>query len=216
LKFLFQGRFTPGRGIDELIEAWPMVDGERAALFLRGPDNMWRKAAMDLAARHGVLDRSVYFLDAVTEDELVSAAAEADVGIIPYKPLITNDQLACPNKLSQYLHAGLMVISNDLPYVKSVLKEAGAGLTYDSRDLSTLAGAVRRVVEDPERLRRCRAHALRFAREHFNWQVHGEVLLRLYAGESPSGPPGARKPADGAEPYGPVLLTGVSELRQPS
>lgn len=182
VKFLFQGRFTPGRGIDELIEGWVAVDGERAALFLRGPDNMWREAAIEKAARLGLLDRSVYFLDAVREDELVSAAAEADVGVIPYKPLILNDRLSCPNKLSQYLHAGLMVLANDLPYVRSVLTEAEAGLFYTSADLPTLAVSVGQILDDPELLRRGRANARRFARERFNWQVQGEVLLALYQG----------------------------------
>ena len=90
----------------------------------------------------GLLNKSIYFLDAVREDELVAAAAEADVGIVPYLPIAINERLACPNKLSQYLHAGLMVITNDLPYVKSVLEEAEAGLSYSSADLSTLAQAV--------------------------------------------------------------------------
>ena len=183
VKFLFQGRFTPGRGIDELIEGWTKVDGSRAALFLRGPDNMWRKAAIELAARLGQLNRCVYFLDAVTEDQLVCAAAEADVGIIPYKPLIINDRLSCPNKLSQYLHAGLLVIANDLPYVQSVLTEAEAGVFYSSTDPRTLAAAVHRIVDDPELRRRGRQNALRFARERFNWQVHGEILYALYRGE---------------------------------
>jgi glycosyltransferase involved in cell wall biosynthesis len=182
VKFLFQGRFTPGRGIDELIEGWAAVDGGRAALFLRGPDNMWRKAAIEKAAQLGLLDRSIYFLDAVREDQLVPAAAEADVGIIPYKPLIINDRLSCPNKLSQYLHAGLMVLANDLPYVKSVLAEAEAGLFYNSTDLGTLAAAVGQVLDNPELLQRGRENARRFAREHFNWQVQGEILLTLYRG----------------------------------
>ncbi|HEX4614597.1 MAG TPA: glycosyltransferase [Stellaceae bacterium] len=182
VKFLFQGRFTPGRGIDELIEGWAAVDGQRAALFLRGPDNMWREAAVAKAAQLGLLDRSVYFLDAVSEDELVMAAAEADVGVIPYKPLIINDRLSCPNKLSQYLHAGLMVLANDLPYVKSVLSEAGAGIFYNSADLNTLATAARQILDDPELRRRGRENARRFARERFNWQVQGEVLLTLYQG----------------------------------
>jgi glycosyltransferase involved in cell wall biosynthesis len=216
VKFLFQGRFTPGRGIDELIDGWASVDGSRAALFLRGPDNMWREAAIAKAAQLGLLDRAVYFLDAVREDELVAAAAEADVGIIPYKPLIINDRLSCPNKLSQYLHAGLMVLANDLPYVKSVLTEAGAGLFYTSAELATLAAAVGQILDDPELLRRGRENARRFARERFNWQGHGEIFLRLYAGEGPGGATGAPKPADAAEAYGPVLLTGASELRQPS
>ncbi len=199
-RFLFQGRFTPGRGIDELIEGWARVDGCKAALFLRGPDNMWRQAAMMLAARRGLLDRSVYFLDAVQEDRLVAAAAEAEIGIIPYKPLIINDRLCCPNKLSQYLHAGLMVIANDLPYVKSVLTEAEAGLFYNSADLDTLAAVVHRIVGDPELLSRNRGNALRFARDRFNWQVQAETLYALY-----------RSTADVAEnaPSGVVVQTAT-------
>ncbi len=179
VKFLFQGRFTPGRGIEELIEGWSEVDGTRAALFLRGPDNLWRQAAMRLVARLG-LESSVYFLDAVGEAELVTAAAEANVGVIPYKPRIINDRLSCPNKLSQYLHAGLLVIANDLPYVKSVLSEADAGLFYSSAEPGTLAKVVHRVVAEPDLLKRSRQNALRFARERFNWQAQSETLYALY------------------------------------
>jgi glycosyltransferase involved in cell wall biosynthesis len=183
VRFLFQGRFTPGRGIDELIEGWAQIDPGRAALFLRGPDNMWRQAAIEHAARLGLLDRSIYFLDAVSEDDLVPAASEAEVGIIPYKPLILNDRLSCPNKLSQYLHAGLMVLANDLPYVQSVLSEAEAGLFYSLADLRTLADAVRRILDDPALLHQGRQNALRFARERFNWQIQSEILYALYRGD---------------------------------
>ena len=199
-RFLFQGRFTPGRGIEELIEGWALVDGSRAALFLRGPDNIWRQAAMALAARLGLLGRSVYFLDAVAEDRLVAAAAEAEIGIIPYKPLIINDRLSCPNKLSQYLHAGLMVVANDLPYVKSVLTEAQAGLFYNSADLGTLTVAVSRILDDPELLRRSRGNALRFAREQFNWQAQAKVLHDLYdpagAVQESTAPPAVTRAAE--------------------
>jgi len=179
-KFLFQGRFTPGRGIDELITAWAKADITRAALFLRGPDNMWRRRAIMLAAELHLLNRSVYFLDAVTEDQLISAATEADVGIIPYLPLLINDQLSCPNKLSQYLHAGLMVVANNLPFVRSVVTEAQAGLIYDSTRPDSLINVVNRIVDDPELLRRSKENALRFARERFNWQNEGEKLYVLY------------------------------------
>ena len=168
------------RGIEELIAGWARVDADRAALFLRGPDNRWRRSAIELAAGLGLLDRSVYFLDAVAEDQLVCAAAEADIGVIPYKPVILNDRLSCPNKLSQYLHAGLMVIANDLPYVRAVLSEAQAGLFYNSADPASLAAQVAAVLDDPGLVQRGRANALRFARECFNWQVQGEIFDALY------------------------------------
>jgi len=139
-----------------------------------------RQQAMMLADRLRLFGRSVYFLDAVKESELVAAAAEAEVGIVPYRPLIINDRLSCPNKLSQYLHAGLMVIANDLPYVKSVLAEADAGLFYDSANLDTFAAVVHQIVNDPVLLRRSRENALRFARDRFNWQVQSKTLYALY------------------------------------
>jgi glycosyltransferase involved in cell wall biosynthesis len=182
VKFLFQGRFTLARGIEELIRGWAHVDAGKAALFLRGPDNMWRQQATALAAQLGVLGKSVYFLESVTEDQLVPAAAEADVGLIPYLPRALNERLSCPNKLSQYLHAGLMVVANDLPYVRSVIDEAGAGICYDSTNLVTLVDVVHQVADNPEFLRRCQQNACRFARERFNWQNYGKTFLDLYSG----------------------------------
>jgi glycosyltransferase involved in cell wall biosynthesis len=182
VKFLFQGRFTIARGIEEIISAWADIDGTKAALFLRGPNNIWKTRATEFAAQLGLLNKSVYFLDAVSEDELVSAASEADVGIVPYLPIAINERFACPNKLSQYLHAGLMVITSDLPYVKSILQDAKAGLCYDSADVNTLARAVNQVANDPDLLRACKGNALRFARDNFNWQNRGDLFLQLYAG----------------------------------
>ena len=180
VKFLFQGRFTDGRGIEEIVSAWSKVDTRRAALFLRGPANPWRQRFMELSANEGTLDSSVFFLDAVTEEELVEAAAEADVGIVPYRPLIMNDRLACPNKLSQYMHAGLMVLSNDLPYVRSVLEQSGAGLCYTSNDMRTFVELVDRIASDESLRETSRARARKFARETFNWQRESQSLYECY------------------------------------
>ncbi len=81
-----------------------------------------------------------------------------------------------------------MVLANDLPYVKSVLSEAEAGLFYTSADLATLVAAVSAILDDPALLRRGRENARRFARECFNWQVQGEVLLALYQGADAAQP----------------------------
>jgi glycosyltransferase involved in cell wall biosynthesis len=204
VKFLFQGRFSAARGVEEIISAWRDVDGTRAALFLRGPGNVWKAQATKLAAGLGLLNKSIFFLDAVSEDNLVTAAAEADVGIIPYLPTAINERLSCPNKLSQYLHAGLMIIASELPYVQSVVEQADVGLIYDTADLQTFAQAVKCVIDDPELLRACRRNALRFARDDFNWQKHGGLFLKLYRGEFAT-PDGASR-ASAVVP--PVLSAG--------
>jgi glycosyltransferase involved in cell wall biosynthesis len=127
-----------------------------------------------------VLERSVYFLDAIKEDELVAGSAEADIGLIPYKGDIEGYKYACPNKLSQYLHAGLAILTNDLPYVREVVEEAGAGLHYSSANQASLITAVNRIAEDSELRQRCRENALRYARDKFNWQAFSQTLYALY------------------------------------
>ena len=80
------------------------------------------------------------------------------------------------------MHAGLMIVTNELPYVTSVVQAAGAGLSYDSSDPSSFAVTVGRIVADRGLTRRCQENALRFAKEAFNWQAHAETLNRPLPG----------------------------------
>lgn len=182
LRFLVQGRFSRGRGFEELLLAWARVPAAKAVLLLRGPEAEYREELRRLAAQLGVLDRSVHFLPPVTEQQLVAAAAaDADVGIIPYKADLDGYKYACPNKLSQYLHAGLMILSNRLPYVEQVLEESGAGICYDVSDADSIVTAVNGILSDLPGLQRRKACALRYARERFNWQAFSSVLDEAYA-----------------------------------
>lgn len=185
LKCLVQGRYSPKRGMEEVIEAWRHVDPGKAALFLRGPENEHSQRGRDLAARLGLLDRSVYFLPAVTEDELVAAAAEADVGIIPYLSDFVIYEYACPNKLAQYMHAGLVLLSNDLAYVRSVIEWGHAGLIYRVGESGSLAAAVHRLADDADLLNGFKRAATEFAHGTFNWQAYSPIFDALYRGETP-------------------------------
>jgi glycosyltransferase involved in cell wall biosynthesis len=194
VKVLFQGAFSPERGIEELIRAWRHIDGSAAALFLRGPRNELRDACAALAGELGLLGHSVYFVDPIAEAELVPASMEADVGVIPYQPTLINHRYCCPNKLSQYLQAGIMILCNDLPYVKQVVADAQAGLAYDGKDEASLVEALRRAIADPGLRERCGRNGREHARRAFHWQQFYPVLESAYLG----GPAAAARPAGGS------------------
>jgi glycosyltransferase involved in cell wall biosynthesis len=181
LKLLFQGSFAEGRGLEDVLRAWTEVDGSRAALFLRGPENAWQERLQRLAEDLGVLGKSVYFLPAVLEKELIAAAQEADVGLIPYPGHWPSYRFACPNKLSQYLHAGLAILANRLPFVEEVVMRAGAGLCYDGDEPGSFARAVETLAVDRSRLDQFRANAARFAETEFHWARYEAALLELVA-----------------------------------
>lgn len=181
VRFLFQGQFAPERGIIELIQVWTQVSPEKAALFLRGPDNEDKAACIALAEQLGILNKSVYFLEPILETELVDAAASFDVGVIPYKPATVNYRYCCPNKLSQYMQAGLAILANHLDFVKATVEQYDCGLTYHSDNLDGALLAINRLIEDAAFRKTCQTHARLAVVKDFNWQVQSQELYRICA-----------------------------------
>ena len=175
--FLYQGAFVAERGIDRLISAWRHVD-EGGILLLRGPDNDFRRQMMNRAAALGLLGRTIHFPPAVAEPDLVRAAAEADIGVIPYEPSNINNRLCCPNKLSQYLAAGLPVVSNELEFVKSVVVGNGIGFAVDFRDERATAALFSRLIARRDDLPAMARQARAFFEHDFHWEHVFEPLRR--------------------------------------
>lgn len=179
LKVLYQGTFAEGRGLEEVLREWTGVDGTRVALFLRGPQNEWREALERLADELGLLGKSVYVLPPVLEKDLIGAAQEADIGLIPYKGDLPSYRFACPNKLSQYLHAGLALLANRIPFVEQTIARGRAGLCYDVDEPGSFARAVEALTGDRPAVERLRRNALEFAQNEYNWERYEDVLLAL-------------------------------------
>jgi glycosyltransferase involved in cell wall biosynthesis len=183
VKFLVQGRMAPRRGYEELLAAWHEVEDSNAVLYIRCPPN----DHLDLLRqRHADLENQgrLVFLPAVAVDELVQAAVFADVGLIAY-PAETKAHLeACPNKLSQFMQAGLAVLTNQLPYVQEVITRADCGLSFDLNDAATLVAGVNTLMRNRGRLSKMKSNARKAACEWFNWaQQSTEYALaiqRLY------------------------------------
>ena len=123
----------------------------------------------------------MYVVPPVLEKDLIAAAQEADVGLVPYTGDSPAYRFACPNKLSQYLHAGLAVLANRIPYVEELVTRAGVGLCYDVREAGTFARAVDTLAADRALLGRLRANARRFAEREYNWERYEGVLLAAVA-----------------------------------
>lgn len=179
--FLYQGNYAPGRGLEEVIKAWRHIDGMRAVLCLRGPH--WGYVDQLISLAKDQIDKgSILFFPPVSESDLVASAREADVGIIPYRPVSLNNKFCCPNKLSQYMHSGLAIFANNLPYISEVIERFECGLLYDSDFEDTFISAVNRFIEDRKFLIYCKENSLNGGREHINWQVQGKPLMDAYMG----------------------------------
>ena len=168
--FLVQGVFAAGRGYELLIDAWRSVC-HGAKLYLRGPYGAERDRLIDYAKNLGVFNNGVCFPEPVAESELVLAASFAAVGIIPYEPKSINNRHCGPNKLSQYMAAGLPILTNKLPFVASVVEGGDCGVVADFGNVMELVAKVNELAASPSLRARLGANAREHFRTSYNWNV---------------------------------------------
>lgn len=168
LRVLFQGGFAIGRGLEETIKAWANVRSG-AKLLLRGPDNPYRQQIIELARSLGLEGRGVEFPEAVTEDQLIEAACDADLGLIPYHPGFFAHRYCCPNKLSQFAAAGLPIIASKTEFAGRTVADNGIGFTVDIDNPEEFAALVDSLpMRRAELIAMGRAARVMFERS-FNW-----------------------------------------------
>jgi len=171
---LYQGQFTRDRGLDKLLKATDYLLPD-VRLVLRGFGIIERELKALSVGR-----TNVQFEKPVNASKLVSAASEADIGIIPYLPTNLNNYLASPNKLFEYIQAGLPIAASNTPFMRKVILENDIGMLFDSQDPRSIANTLNSVTRE-DLLRRQRANLVSAAKK-YNWETESKKLLHAYEG----------------------------------
>ncbi len=185
--FLYQGNFADERGIEELLQSWRHIDPAAGVLIIRGPHNAFREKYIEISKSNGTFGKGVVFTappESKKEDliDSIIATREVDACLIPYLPVTINNKNCCPRKLSHYLHAGRMIISNRLEFVKETITKAQCGLVYDHKNLDNMIETFNTCINDVALIRRCQANALAYARNEYNWEHYEEQFLHYVRG----------------------------------
>ncbi len=176
---LYQGALMPGRALDRVLEAVPLVRTP-FLLVLLGHKTPYLDSLLEIVRDQGLSDRVAYH-SGVGSDELPSYTVAADAGLVIYAKTPLNNYLCAPNKLFEYCMASVPVIGCDFPEVRRVLDEFPVGELFDVDSPESIAGAIDRLLGDPERLRVAR-EATANVRERNHWGVAKLELERLYSG----------------------------------
>ena len=173
---LYVGGLMAGRGLKELVDAMTNVDD--AALVLLG-DGVLARPLADRAARSGAAER-VHVIPPVPPGDLVDVAASADIGVSPIVPSCLNYRYSLPNKLFQYMAAGLPVVASDFPQVREVIEGAGCGVVVDTLRPAEIARGINALLADSAEARAMGERGRRAVEERFNWATSARALLEVY------------------------------------
>jgi len=173
---LYQGVIERGRGLFATLDA--LADLE-ACHFVALGDGTLREETKARARCLGLSER-VSFLDPVASEDLLEYTASADVGLCLIENTGFSYYHSLPNKLFEYMMAGVPVIASDFPEIGRAVRESRSGLTVDPEDPVEIARAIRRLTQDQRLRETCAHNALRAAADRYNWNRESRILADIY------------------------------------
>lgn len=108
---LYQGGFLEDRNLEVLVESSKYLD-ENNILVMLGYSFLEDKLK-NLAKKLGLLNNKVYFMERVAQKELLNYTAGATMGVIPYPDIDLNTRFCTPNKMFEFITAGIPIVANE-------------------------------------------------------------------------------------------------------
>jgi glycogen(starch) synthase len=176
LQVVYQAAVGPNRNISDLFDAASRTDGVRITIRVAGADPA--RLRHEAFAR-GVAEQ-VEISDPVAPDELLSALAPHDVGVVIDRRATDNTELALPNKLFEYLMAGLAVVVPRLEAMADLVEREAVGLAYEPGSPRDLGRALTELAADRPRLEAMKHRARQLALERYNAEAQEPVLLEAW------------------------------------
>jgi glycosyltransferase involved in cell wall biosynthesis len=172
--FLYQGYLYPGRGIEIILEAFNQLNLPDCVLVFMGEGTH-----VGYIMQNEMYGKSVFLHPLVSGEVLLGYTSSADCGLAFIEDISLSDRYCLPNKLFEYIAAGLPVISSGLPDLRKFINMHQVGVSADSNDVEGFIKAFRDLLNlDSKQL----AHDIERTRALFNWGTQEKLLINLYSG----------------------------------
>jgi glycosyltransferase involved in cell wall biosynthesis len=176
-KIVFVGGFTFIRGAREMVEAIELVNQQR-------PCKLVICGVMPAAVRSEVENlpgwEFVEDLGWQERDRTQSQMAAAACGLCVFHPE-PNHVEAVPNKLFEYMAAGLPVVASNFPFWRQFVEDVGSGVMVDPLNPQSIADAILEIISNPARVTAMGAAGSDAVKSQFKWDAESEKLLALYS-----------------------------------
>ena len=118
--FIYQGGFIAGRGVERLLKIFSSLPHLDLVCMGSGP-------LQPLVAQAAQMYTNIRLIPPVPPQEVLGYTQAADVGICLTDNSCLSHYYSLPNKIFEYLHAGLPIIVNPLLEQKQVVEQYGCG-----------------------------------------------------------------------------------------
>ena len=166
------------RAIREMVSAMALLPQSlEVTLDLAGPELLTQEESRDLRANfgwarvhhHGFIDQASTF----------RILRRARAGLVLFHPE-PNHLESMPQKIFEYMGAGLPVIASDFSLWRQIIGGAGCGIFVDPTSPAEIARAIQHVLANPAEAEEMGRRGQAAVLDRFNWTSEARKLIGLY------------------------------------
>lgn len=169
----FVGSISKVRGITELIRS---LEYSKTKLYLAG-------SASDLNYFNGLKTlngwKYVHFLGQINREQIKQLFSKCFAGVVTFLPT-PNHIDALPNKLFEYMSAGLPLIASDFESWHDLITKNRVGLTVNPKSPKLIARATLELINNSKLRAEFSINSIKIINSKLNWSKEESKLFNLY------------------------------------
>jgi glycosyltransferase involved in cell wall biosynthesis len=126
------------------------------------------------------LSSKIIFRKRVPFEELKNYTSHATIGISLDKDTNINYRYSLPNKIFDFIHAGVPVLASDLVEIKKIFSKYSVGELISSHDPKHIAEKMNSMLGDAEKQKTWKVNCLEASKE-LCWEKEEKVLEEIYS-----------------------------------
>jgi glycosyltransferase involved in cell wall biosynthesis len=170
----YLGGITHIRGIKEVVKSLGYTDGVR--LNLAGK---FSESDVEKEVKSWPEWQQVNELGLISRESVAEVLGSSKVGIVTFHAC-PNHVDAQPNKMFEYMSAGLPIIASNFPMWKDVVEGNDCGICVDPMDPEEIGKAIKHLIDNPAEAERKSRNGYNAVVRKYNWPAEEVKLFKLY------------------------------------
>ena len=164
------------RGNEEVVKAFELLNNDFLLLVI-GSGDVIPTLKNTVEEKH--LQDKIWFKPRMSYHEMMQFTMNSNLGISMDKDTNLNYKFSLPNKLFDFMHAGIPVLASNLPEISSIVNQYETGIILNTHEPIVIANEIKNLKENSGLQQKFKENCKK-ASEILNWENEKKVLEEIY------------------------------------
>lgn len=165
------------RGAEELLCSMLFLDGDRFHLLIIGGGEIYSR--LEMMVKENNLQEKITLLPKIPFAVLDHFTRQAHLGFSIDKPSVINHRYSLPNKLFEYLHAGVPVLASRLVEQERIIDHYQVGTFIENHHPEHIAASITAIFDNPDRWAQWKENT-RKVKDELNWENESKIIIEIF------------------------------------